>query len=306
MPGVTLEGTDLDIDWGLATPRVQIAFDVFGDGRTTAYGSWGRTLSPLSTSVATWEHPFISDPYRGAEAFLFTDSNNNQKFDSGEPMGESAFLGSARTDNPAFLVPVNRVDPGLEGPTEDTTVGGLGFEFGRRLTLDVRYIHRSFGGLADAFDLVNGRQVSSRDYVPGIVVNGMDLEGDPFTLQTSRIAPGLDTGGSLLANSGATRPYDALELSFATRRANRWRLRDDVSLAGSSESVPETTFRDANDLRGTFDSDGAAYAQQSPSVDKADVFVVPGWSYRVAGMYQVVPDRPWGFNLSGQVYARQG
>ena len=30
------------------------------------------------------------------------------------------------------------------------------------------------------------------------------------------------------------------------------------------------------------------------------------WSYSVAGLYQIAPDRPWGFNLSGQAYGRQG
>ena len=37
-----------------------------------------------------------------------------------------------------------------------------------------------------------------------------------------------------------------------------------------------------------------------------NVYINSKWSYNVNGMYQVAPDRPWGFNVAGSVTGREG
>jgi hypothetical protein len=39
---------------------------------------------------------------------------------------------------------------------------------------------------------------------------------------------------------------------------------------------------------------------------KAWVYINSKWSFAVNGMYQVSPDRPWGFNVAGNLTGRQG
>ena len=31
-----------------------------------------------------------------------------------------------------------------------------------------------------------------------------------------------------------------------------------------------------------------------------------GWSFNLNGMYQIAPDRPWGFNVAGNLFGREG
>ena len=42
------------------------------------------------------------------------------------------------------------------------------------------------------------------------------------------------------------------------------------------------------------------------SGSKAFVFINSKWSFALNGMYQILPDRPWGFNIAGNLTGRQG
>ena len=42
------------------------------------------------------------------------------------------------------------------------------------------------------------------------------------------------------------------------------------------------------------------------SGSKAFVFINSKWSFALNGMYQILPDRPWGFNVAGNLTGRQG
>ncbi len=42
------------------------------------------------------------------------------------------------------------------------------------------------------------------------------------------------------------------------------------------------------------------------SGSKGGVYMNSDWSYSVNGMYQIAPDRPWGFNVAGNLTGRQG
>jgi len=40
--------------------------------------------------------------------------------------------------------------------------------------------------------------------------------------------------------------------------------------------------------------------------NKTDVLVGGRWSYNVNGLYQIAPDRPWGFNVGASIDGREG
>ena len=53
--------------------------------------------------------------------------------------------------------------------------------------------------------------------------------------------------------------------------------------------------------------DGGLYSVQAAgSGAKADVWIESSWQFNVNGMYQVAPDRPWGFNVAANVFGREG
>jgi hypothetical protein len=52
--------------------------------------------------------------------------------------------------------------------------------------------------------------------------------------------------------------------------------------------------------------DGELVAPQSGLDAKDGIFLNSNWSFNLWGQYQVAPERPWGFNLAGNVAGRQG
>ena len=47
------------------------------------------------------------------------------------------------------------------------------------------------------------------------------------------------------------------------------------------------------------------FFEQSGS-NKADILIGSRWSFNVSGLYQVAPERPWGFNVGRQRHGREG
>ena len=42
------------------------------------------------------------------------------------------------------------------------------------------------------------------------------------------------------------------------------------------------------------------------SGSKGGIWISPGWSFDVSGLYQIAPQRPWGFNVTGNINGREG
>ena len=38
----------------------------------------------------------------------------------------------------------------------------------------------------------------------------------------------------------------------------------------------------------------------------SEAFLQSTWQWNLNGMYQVAPDRPWGFNVAANLYGREG
>jgi hypothetical protein len=53
-------------------------------------------------------------------------------------------------------------------------------------------------------------------------------------------------------------------------------------------------------------ADGDLYLTRSTGSGKGERFLQSTWSYSLNGMYQVAPDRSWGFNVSANLTGREG
>ena len=76
-------------------------------------------------------------------------------------------------------------------------------------------------------------------------------------------------------------------------------------------SVPSSGFIDcpwgfANNFGGGGCRDGDLYLTISTGSGKGLRFLQSTWSFNLNGMYQVAPDRSWGFNVSANINGRQG
>jgi hypothetical protein len=137
--------------------------------------------------------------------------------------------------------------------------------------------------------------------------------------------PALGSFGTHLANGDREQDYLGANLTFTKRLANRWMARGNLAYSDWTWDVPASYFEHHNPTDyGTGagvpnfggaccgdaadgNRDGEVVAEQSGgSGSKGNVYLNAKWSLNLNGLYQIAPDRPWGFNVAANLNARQG
>ena len=117
----------------------------------------------------------------------------------------------------------------------------------------------------------------------------------------------VDTGGSYVSNGDRGRDYLGYSISFTKRLANRWMARGFYQYGKGECSIPRSYYDHASPLVGRAGcQDGDLYLTRSTGSGKGERFLQSTWTYSLNGMYQVAPDRPWGFNVSANLTGREG
>ena len=154
--------------------------------------------------------------------------------------------------------------------------------------------------------------VTRNDYVFRSNLTGSLPDGSSYSVpvfELSSAANAARTGGFLLTNSEAEREYTGVNVNFTKRLSNRWMARGYFNYGETTWNLDDGFFLydDPTNVSGSFDDDGAVFAEQSAgSGNKGDVWLQSTWSANLNGMYQVAPDRPWGFNIAANLFAREG
>jgi hypothetical protein len=134
--------------------------------------------------------------------------------------------------------------------------------------------------------------------------------GRGFTLDYYQLRDGLSTrSGQYLFNGGGEQTYKGASLVFNKRLANRWMLRGNVTVSDWTWSkVNESCTIDPTQPLGGGCREGDQVLQGSGtgSGSKGGVYINSKWAYSVNGLYQVAPDRRWGFNVAASLNGRQG
>src|SRR6185436_13613032 len=129
----------------------------------------------------------------------------------------------------------------------------------------------------------------------------------PITYTTLR--PGVDTrNGQWFYNSDLEQDYKGASLTFNKRLANRWMLRGNFTWSDWSwNKVPDSEIEDQTAfLGGGFEGEPVMQGSGTGSGSKGAVYINSEWSYSMNGLYQIAPDRPWGFNAALSLTGRQG
>ena len=75
----------------------------------------------------------------------------------------------------------------------------------------------------------------------------------------------------------------------------------------SDESIIDPTVaRGASGTCTVCDDGAVVQGSGTGSGAKGGIYINSEWSYSVNGLYQVAPDRPWGFNVAANLFAREG
>ena len=314
LPDVTFSGGDLPFEWETIAPRIGVTY-ALGDERKTllraSYARYPQQLDTFAFRLADPAHQHFNT-FDGAFARRGIDVNGNGLLDFDEPAGETIILGGVPVDDPGFLKFDDVIDPNYDATMFNEVVLSVEHAFLPEFVIGASATWSTATGLAEFPLLVsdpsgNPRPATSGDFVPGAGVDGMLPDGTSYSEPTFRLDPGLSyTGGNVLTNGARKHEYLGIGINFTKRLSRRWMLRGHYTYYDWEWNVPNTfSLGDPNNIvaRGL---NGEVVAERSFLPDKPGVYLHSRWSYNVNGLYQLAPDRPWGFTVAGNVFGRDG
>ena len=322
LPDLTFGGNDAGgFEWETIVPRVGVTYALGEERRTLLRGSFSQYAQQLGHGQAQRTNP-VGYAYA---AFYFTDANQNLVLDANEfNTLEYYYYYNFDPGDPLALSTPNITDPNLDPAMTDEIVVGLEHGFTPNLAGSVRLTLRNTSDLHEAQQLVfdengNMRVVQATDFElvdpvcdPSCQLpDGSTVSNIPVWALRDEISP---TGGRLLRNGDRESDYMGITLSVTKRLANRWRLNGHFTWndwdweAGSgflNSDDPTDTTVDNNEL--AYQDNNEPFAERSAgSGDKGDVWAGSGYSFNVNALYQVAPDKKWGFNFGASLTGREG
>ena len=322
IPDLNFPGNDVGgFEWETVVPRVGVTYALGEKRQTLLRGTFSRYAEqlgqlPLASRVSPLGYSYAY--------FYFTDANGNLVLDPAERGSlQFAYTYNIDPENPGALISPNVNNPNLDPAiTDEITFGaerGFGANFAAGLSLTYRNIsdipEERFLVVDDATGQV--RVATREDWVPAGFVCDEPGEcvlpnGQPASpQQVFDLRDGLSwTGGTFYTNGDREQDYMGVTLSFTRRLADRWGLRGHVTYADWEWNIGDEyrRFEDPNntvsDGLGFSDSDEVFFEQSGGN--KSNVLTGGRWSFSLNGLYQVAPDRPWGFNLGASVNGREG
>ena len=334
LPTVSQGKFDSGFDWTDISPRLGLTYALGAERKTLLRASFSRFADQLGTNNATFTNPMALNGY----AYFLTSqpvgAGNDGTITGGEVLGSP--IGFSANVNPIThgLLNSNGVDSGFSAPLTDELLAGVEHALLPEFVVGVNVTYRKLTNLVDRDQLVFdgstdaceaagdslqcpafaasnlgslGRRATTADFVP-VTFSQPLPDGSTRTITWYRLRDGVSTrGGQFLHNGGSEQEYKGASVVFNKRLANRWMMRGNVSWS-------DWTWNKVADrenptlLLGGGGEEGDPFLQGSGngSGSKGGIYINSEWSYSVNGLYQIAPDRPWGFNVAANVNGRQG
>ncbi|HSS49366.1 MAG TPA: hypothetical protein VLX28_10500, partial [Thermoanaerobaculia bacterium] len=322
LPTVSTQSHDIGFEWKSFTPRLGLTYALGAERKTLLRASYSRFADQLGTATGSWLNTLNLPGY----AYFYTTNTGQpivtqgQLIDIGEPTITTPFAYSANVNpNTGGLLQSNALASGLTAPKTDELLLGVehallpefvvGLNLTYRKTTDLLQSDLLVFDSTDPFSATNlnstGRRATRADYTP-VQLTGVLPNGQSYNITRYILNSNLSTrGGGFLYNGNDETTYKGASVTFNKRLANRWMLRGNVSYSDWYYSTVEKP--DPTPLLGGPNNEGDAVIQGSGtgSGSKGGVYINSKWSYSLNGLYQIAPDRPWGFNAALNLTGRQ-
>ena len=332
LPAFNYGGGDAGFDWASITPRLGLTYALGAERKTLLRASYSRFADQMGTGTAAWLNPTAFLSY----AYFYTTNQGTPNIAPGEVGG---FLGYSGNVNPftGQLLQVNEVDSDLKAPTTDELLFGVEHALRPEFVIGLNLTYRQITDILESELLVfegdaysaaninsNGRPHRRSDYVRNQstsrtvtladgtrqVIPLVNPDGTPYTLVWYSLNPALSTrNGGYLENGDREQEYMGISAVFNKRLANRWMLRGNFTWSDWEwSSIPDSENENPTQVLGGGRTEGDPVLQGSGngSGAKGGIYINSEWAYSISGLYQVSPDRPWGFNVALAVNGRQG
>jgi len=311
LPAIDFRGNDGGgFDWETISPRLGATYALGQERQTLIRASYSRFAEQLGTGDINRVNPVA-----GAYAyFYFIDTNDNNMWDGREIDGEPDLIAwwGFDPENPTALETPDVIDPALDPATTDEILLGVEHSFRPELVVGLHVTWRNVTDVREDRDFLREEETGAKrlatrdDYFLERTLEGTLPDGRPYATDFYSLLPGFSyTGGSYRTNGDRKKEYLGANLTLTKRLSNQWMLRGYLSYGKTDWGIPDSFFHfdDPTDDRDTWDNDGELFMEFGK---RRQVFLQSNGSLNVNGMYQLAPDRPWGFNVAGSVYARQG
>jgi len=316
LPPISFKGNSAGgFTWNTIEPRAGITYAMGEKRNTLLRGTFSRYAEQLGQlPLATRVNPLgYSYAY-----FYFEDANSNLILDPNE-IGSLQFAYTYNIDpsNPASLVTPSVNDRNLKPTLTDELTFGVEQGFGADIATGVTLTYRNIHDIPEVRTLVvddatgQTRLATRADWVQAGTVTATLPNGQTVTKPYYDLRDGLTpTGGNLYTNGDRKQQYLGATFSVTKRLSNHWGARGHVTYndwkwkIGSQYRKYDDPTDTITDLTGFADDPSIFFEKQGGN--KGDVFTGSRWSFNLNGIYQVAPERPWGFNLGANVTGRQG
>ncbi|HRC84240.1 MAG TPA: carboxypeptidase regulatory-like domain-containing protein [Thermoanaerobaculia bacterium] len=313
--GGNFAGGDPGFTWSDLTPRLGLTYALGRDKKTLLRLSYSRFADQLDSATVGVTNP---TNYQYGY-FLWQDRNGDLELTSDEVGPYFAFSGIDPA-NPG-LHSISATDRQLSAPRTDELIASVEHALLPELVVGLSATYRQYSNIIENERLILdadtpatgpgsiGRPHQRSDYVLSHRLRGTLPSGQAFDVPIYTLASGRTyNGGIFQTNGDREQEYLGLSLTVNKRLANRWLMRGHVTWSDWTWQVPDSEREDPTQLLpGNYVDGGAVLvAAGAGSGAKADVFINSRWSVDISGLYQIAPSRPWGFNVSANLNARQG
>jgi hypothetical protein len=230
VPARSFEAIDDLPNWSNWAPRLGVAYDMFGDGRTAIKGSVGKYMQQEATGFAARYNPLAE----GSDIVTWNDLNRNDIAEDNE-LGRpnNANLGVRRNRNP---------DPDMKRPYQLLYNVGVTHQLASRLSVSANYFRRDYKNMMNTVNLA----VPLSAYT---LVNIPDPRGNGETLPIYNLQPAylglvneLDT-----TSANNWRHYNGIDFTVNARGDNGLSVAGGLSLGRSISNLCDVA--DPNQLR---------------------------------------------------------
>jgi len=268
----------LDFNINVA-PRLGLAYDLFGNGKTALKAYYGRFYNQFGSELPDTvnQNALVLQPVS------WNDRNRNLRADPGE-LGTFAGF-------PRGLFP--RVDGGANRPYSDEFNVGVEHTLFRDLAVSVAYHRRQHREGLGILDLAR----PSSAYTPSVRTYTDPFLG-PQSITIYVLNPAfISLRDRVITNvPGLRSNYDGLQIDVVKKMSNRWQLLAGLSLQSHKGFDHSGTF--------TTIPGGAEFNNPNTRINRDDssIFTELPWALTVSGSYQF----PWDVQLAAKYTARAG
>jgi len=300
LTAISIKELDPGIKWTTISPRLSIAYDIFGNGKDVLkislarYGAqtsyeFADFLNPAGWSEIDLEWRDLNGDGKVTENELFGADGTNNIYDYNNWLWYSGF----DPRNPTALVSPNKIDPDYSSPILDEVMLSYQKEIMTDFAGRIELFYKKRHNLTwDRGIFSDGHYESPNDYY---VWKTYTREGITKNLYARK---GYTIGTYRSNSKNQYQTYMAAQIVLTKRLSNKWMM-------DASFTYSDWKFHYGGDYTNPTNIDffdGGVVAPQSGGSGYTGIYVNSRWMAKFSGLYQL----PYGINISGSLISREG